>query len=137
MTRAVVLLAALSLTLFPFLGCGRGAPSLGKVSGTVTLDGEPLPLAKIEFQPKETGKSPSYARTDEAGNYTLMYSVDLPGALPGEHTVRITTYRQEHQEIGPPKEFPERLPARYNSETDLTREVTSGSQTIDFELESR
>jgi hypothetical protein len=32
---------------------------------------------------------------------------------------------------------PERLPARYNSSTELTAEVTSGRNTIDFDLTSQ
>lgn len=35
-------------------GCGRGdLPPLGTVSGTVTLDGEPLPGVIISFKPDE------------------------------------------------------------------------------------
>ena len=40
-------------------GCGDGGPPMGKVSGTVTLDGQPLAGAEVEFAPQaedELGK---------------------------------------------------------------------------------
>ena len=117
------------------VGCGgRGTPDLGKVSGTVTLDGQPLPQAKVEFQPTADGGSASSATTDDQGKYELMYSVGIEGAQIGEHKVRITSYRQEHVEGSEPREIPERVPPQYNSQTELIKTVEGGSQTIDFPL---
>ena len=59
------LVIALSLT-----GCGSDGPERGVVTGKVTLNGDPLPNADVEFQPEEG--SPSYGMTDEKGRYDLM-----------------------------------------------------------------
>ena len=123
--HSALFLGALLLT-----GCG-GGPTLGEVEGTVTLDGAPLPHAKVEFQP--AAGAPSVGETDAAGKYKLMYSPDNDGALPGTHTVRITTYRA-NPEPGSTEVTPERVPTIYNSETTLTKTVEKGDQTIDFTL---
>jgi len=115
-------------------GCGESGPPLGEVTGKVTLDGEPLPHARIEFQPVEEGKSPSYAYTNDAGEYELRYGRDQLGAVVGEHRVRITSYREERHDDGTFTVVPERVPTKYNSQTTLTRTVEEGSQEINFEL---
>ena len=118
-------------------GCGGSddTPELGTVSGTVTLDGDPVPNANVSFTPVEGGR-PSAGTTDEDGYYELMYSLNNPGALPGEHRVGITTATTVTNEAGDDVEVPEKIPAQYNTETELTKKVEPTSQTIDFELTS-
>lgn len=124
----------LALGALAVAGCG-GGPKLGKVYGTVTLDGQPLPNAKVTFQPTFEGGSPSDAVTNENGEYVLKFLEGKEGALVGEHQVRISTYRQlSSTDPGGPGEVPERVPAKYNTETELTKEVTKGSQEISFAL---
>lgn len=116
-------------------GCGSRGPALGRVTGRVTLDGKPLADARIVFQPRQKG-APSVAVTDKDGRYELVYLRDHFGAVLGEHTVTISTFRQLSGTEGSRRsEIPERVPARYNDETDLVRRVNAGAQTIDFELE--
>lgn len=117
-------------------------PDLGSVSGTVTLDGEPLAEATISFQPQGSGR-PSYAVTDSEGYYEMQYTGDAGGAKIGKHLVSISTY-QEGDPGAPDPEGqetrPERVPARYNinaaDNEEMTVEVTAGSNTIDFSLSS-
>ena len=75
--------------------------------------------------------------TDAAGRYELQYTRDLKGAKVGQHTVRISRFELA---LGEPKkdeaEKPKPLPAKYNIQSTLTREVKSGSNTFDFKLES-
>jgi len=130
------LVAAGVSLLLASAGCGRGGPTLGRVRGTVTLDGRPLPQAQLEFQPQEPGGSPSYGTTDDDGRYTLTFGVDRPGAIVGQHLVRITTFRQLSTEEGGPGVIPERLPPQYNSKSQLVRVVQTGKNPIDFELSS-
>ena len=111
-------------------GCG-GGPTLGRVEGTVSLDGKPLPNAKVEFQP--TSGSPSYGETDAAGFYSLMFSPGNEGAIPGQHIVRISTY-QADPKPGSTEFTPESVPEIYNSQSTLKETVETGSQTIDFNL---
>jgi hypothetical protein len=131
------ILVLLCVALLVLAGCGDGGPELGKVSGTVTLDGKPLPKARIVFEGGPDG-SPSYATTDEDGHYELKFGVDKPGAMVGEHLVRITTARTEPADsLGREMiSHPELLPPRYNEESELTKEVVPGKQTIDFPLVS-
>lgn len=78
-------LAAVALVLT--FGCGTKSdlPSLGTVTGTVTLNGEPLRQVEISFNP--TKGRPSYAKTDDEGKYELTYIRDIKGAKIDEHRV--------------------------------------------------
>lgn len=116
-------------------GCGRDGPELGRVTGTVTLDGVPLAGARIEFQPQAEDTSPSYATTDEEGRYELVYGIGQQGAMLGRHAVRITTYANANDGNGTVSLIPERVPPRYNSKTELSRDVEAGKNTFDFPLE--
>ncbi|MGY8771700.1 MAG: carboxypeptidase-like regulatory domain-containing protein [Pirellulales bacterium] len=108
------------------IGCGGGDYSdLGTVSGTVTLDGQPLSNATVEFQPAE-GR-PSIGISDTSGNYTLEFSFNNPGASIGSHTVSITTAEARVKE---------KLPAKYHTKSELKEEVQGGSNTFDLHLTS-
>ncbi|QDT66993.1 peptidase associated/transthyretin-like domain-containing protein [Calycomorphotria hydatis] len=133
-TVAVCLLAfSLSLT-----GCNSAPsdlPEIAQVSGTVTLDGEPLPYATLMFQPS-SGR-PSVGVTDQSGNYSLAYNSDYQGAKVGPHTIKITTFQEFDDPDNPEKPArPELLPAKYHTETELTAEINQGKNTVDFELSS-
>lgn len=124
---AVILLSA---------GCGANDyGDLGRVTGTVTMDGAPLPKAQVVFSP-ESGR-PSMGITDSEGKYQLFYIRDTQGAVPGTHRVEITTLREpvsDTEDITPVKEP---IPAKYNAKTTLTVQVEPGDNTLDFPLESK
>ncbi len=125
--RRLVLLACLCGLA---AGCSRSdRPALGKVAGTVSLDGKPLAAAIVVFTPELPGRS-SLATTDTAGHYELVYLRDLAGAAVGRHAVRITTANEENG-------GKERLPGRYNASSTLSADVKAGANTFDFELTSR
>ena len=125
----------LTLILFCLLMAGCGSENdLATVKGTVTLNGQPLEGAIVEFQPAATGGSPSSGQTDADGRYELMYTFDRTGAMPGEHIVSIRTAGTCFDGEGNESEREERVPARYNSQTELKRTVQPGRNTIDFEL---
>ena len=121
-----LLLAALALS-----GCGKSNLSVAPVSGTVTLDGAPLPAASVMFLPKDGGR-PSFGVTNAQGRYTLEYSVKELGAKVGPCTVRIST--GSHSDDG--KITKELVPKRYRT-TPLEVQVESKSNTIDFPLTSK
>ena len=142
MTRFSARSSALIVGLLSLLvGCGQPAYKLAPVSGTVTLDGEPLADGVVNFQPKgQTGKAAapgSVGRTDSAGNYQLTTIYDEPGASPGFHKVKIYSYSPESAaasdvDTGPNQE---RVPERYNYRTKLTCEVSAeGTDQAGFEL---
>ena len=62
--------ARISFILFGFslIGCGGGPTS--DVSGTVTLDGQPLPHGAISLNP-QTGESKTVGGVIENGNFTI------------------------------------------------------------------
>ena len=115
-------------------GCGPSGPELVDVQGVVTLDGKPLDRATIIFQPKE-GRA-SVGTTDADGAYRLKYTNARYGALPGDHTVRITSqvlFTEGQANSG----RPELLPQRYHEKTELTANVSSDDPVINFDLESK
>jgi len=114
-------------------GCGSGK-DLSKVKGVVTLNGRPLEGAVVEFQPTATKGSPSAGKTDANGRYELMYTFNESGAVPGKHVVSIRTEETCFDAKGNELEREERVPAKYNTQTELKRTVEPGRNTIDFEL---
>jgi len=135
MTRTTHAARCLTPILLCLLSAGCGSDGdLARVKGKVTLDGQPLEDATVEFQPTAEGGAPSSGKTDAKGRYELMYTFNTPGAMPGEHVVSITTAGTCFDEAGNEFEREERVPAEYNSKTTLKRTVEPGRNTIDFEL---
>jgi hypothetical protein len=153
------------LLLLPLLGCGSDTSqpdyaSLGlvQISGTVTLDGQPLPGAAVYFHDRPNRRY-SYGVTDSAGRYKLMLDSRMAGILPGPKEVEITTLKnpaaspldtaegsgseggdeaeQSDEEGGVVAGQKELVPSKYNSPTTLTYEVTSSNSAVDFDLTSR
>lgn len=108
-------------------GCG-GGPELGTVTGTVTLGGKPLEGALVSFAP-QNGR-PSSDTTDAAGHYELQYTIDKPGAMIGSHSVSISTSTMREDGTI----TAERVPAKFNTQSTLKREVKSGENVFDFEI---
>ncbi|WP_197443793.1 carboxypeptidase-like regulatory domain-containing protein [Maioricimonas rarisocia] len=132
----MLLSAAVAVAL---VGCTRSdLPTLGDVNGVVTLDGNPLPEAVVNFTPTSGGR-PSTGTTDENGYYSLLYLEGVDGAIVGEHAVTvepITTeemddYDEENPEAGgtPPPQLPD---SAYDGS--IKKEVAEGSNEIDIEL---
>lgn len=116
------------------IGCAHNE-NLGEVTGTVTLDGEPLADAFVEFIPASDEGAPSYGRTDANGKYELKFSRSESGAWLGPNTVRITTEDVEDVD-GEERFIPEKVPTQYNVNSTLTADVEPGLNTFDFDLES-
>jgi len=117
------------------LGCGGDTPTLGTVTGTVTLDGKPVEGAAIQFEPVSSGLPTAFGRTDAAGKYELWYSRGNRGASLGESIVRIQAFQDAGEDSGQ-KKRPEIIPAKYNAQSDLKVEVKRGAQTHNFDLKS-
>lgn len=108
-------------------GCGQRGPSLVRVTGTVMIDGRPLPNAYIHFTPTAGGRG-SHARAAGNGRYALDFLPGRPGAVAGTHRVSISTADESGGS--------ETVPARYNRESELTATVEPGATTIDFDLKT-
>ncbi|HMO85772.1 MAG TPA: hypothetical protein PKC18_12730 [Lacipirellulaceae bacterium] len=134
--RAAAALAIMSC-LFATPGCGNRT-GRQEVSGTVTIDGQPLQRGEISLRPVEKG--PSAAGRIQNGQFTLD---SRKGPLPGAYTVTIESYEETGRMIAlvdsPGTKVPElrqSIPARYNDQTELRIEVTSsGRNEFNFELQ--
>lgn len=116
---------------------GVALPPLASVTGTVTLDGKPLPNAIVSFQPIVEGTKPNFnlatsvSFTDANGKYELLYTTvnekKYWGAVIGKHMVTI---------VNADPNAAVQLPPQYSStaSTTLNKEVVKGAQTIDFPL---
>jgi hypothetical protein len=137
---------ATSLLLLGLAGCSDATTPVSTlprkaVSGTVTFDGQPLAQGKIQFDPVEGSPSGS---TFAVGDITDgKYFIDRAmGPVPGKYKVSISS--RPSIKIGPndepgtkPKQEPEKIPAQFNSQTTLIKEITTDNQnTIDYELKS-
>jgi hypothetical protein len=84
----VATLAALA-AVFMLSGCGKGDyPEMARVTGTVAYKGKPVPNIMVNFLPTE-GR-PSWGKTDEAGNFEMIYDEDYKGVKMGHHKVYFT-----------------------------------------------
>jgi len=127
--------AALLLMVGSFCGCSaEDGPELGRVSGTVTLDGEPVPNVIVNFEPSSGGRA-SFAITDDNGRYQLRFTSKRKGALPGKHHVRIAPNGIEVETVIPAEEWTYKVPQHYSGKHFLVHEVTTGRNTIDFQLQ--
>jgi hypothetical protein len=139
--RNCSLLSLLICSLLVSGGCsGRPKNVAKKVSGVVTVGGQPIADAIVTFTPKEG--SPSIGRTDAQGKYNLIWSQQgkrvIEGAQIGDHTVTIRTFQFGDSTAKPPKpEIPEKIPFKYRQEGGFPKAtVKAGENTINFELEA-
>ena len=139
MTNAMKSLAA--ALVVAMLGCdGRREPAyaalgLVEVTGTVKLDGEPLGGVMVEFENPED-KTLSFAKTNAAGGYKLMFNSEKSGCMPGKKVVRVKPYREPDAD---PVDLPidSKIPDKYNRKSELTAEVDASHRTFDFDLQSK
>ena len=130
---------SLCALLLAYCGCNSNSGNMGTVEGVVTLDGKPLDQVTIAFYP--TNGRGSLGFTDADGRYSLVYTSSKDGALIGPHKVTISTATEgpdQYSSPGAPEARKETMPARYldKKTTDLTANVESGKNTIDFNLKS-
>jgi len=128
-------------------GCGAAVdgPELSDVSGTITVNGEPVSGLTVEFQPSEG--PPATGTTDESGGYTLTATGGRTGAQLGLNQVRVTGRSPDASdellsemaaEQGTTVEELKKLPVippKYNEESELEADVQSGSNEFNFDLE--
>jgi len=128
---AGVALAAVCLALSS--GCGA---SRSTAEGVVTYDGKPVTAGVISFLASDAKAGGSGGGTILDGKYRLPPEVVLK---PGTYRVEIRwakpTGRKIRSETGEDLEVTEEgLPEKYNARSELTADVKSGSNTIDFNL---
>lgn len=125
------------VSVFLSLGCGRSGPELATVTGTVTLNGEPVSGVRVTFVPEDQG-SPSYGATGPDGVYRLLFNQSRAGAELGTHHVLIESAEPETYDSGKPIDSAPivKVPAKYRQPGALTADVYSGRNEFDFDLET-
>jgi hypothetical protein len=141
----------LAVVCLVFSGCDSG-PKVSLVKGVVTLDGQPIENATVDFYPSN-GDRGSSGVTNAQGEYTLSYSADKKGARPGEHKVTIKTEIEEEMDYSAnsydegnegnspvvAKGRKELLSPKYYDydKSELSAAVGLGENVINFDLESK
>lgn len=116
---SVLVLVGLCLSL----GCSPAGPKLTTVKGTVTLDGQPLKVGWIIFT--DTGPAFTHEGLIKDGQYSAL-------VVPGKKKVSISTAKNAN---GDPT--PETIPAKFNTETELTATVDDkGATPPNFDVKS-
>ena len=127
LTIALALLVVLS-------GCGR--EKTVPVSGTVTLDGEPIGPGTIIFTPTTEGALSAMGSFGTDGRYQLSTFDPNDGAVLGSHRVIIQASSSSESEFGDEEIIDSNIPLLYADpqQSGLTAEVIPGSGPIDFDL---
>ena len=132
------LLCVLSGCCLVLGGCGSSDRS--SVTGTVTLDGQPLEKGSINLMPMPGTKSPTAGAQIVDGNFTVAAK---GGTFAGKFRVEITASRPSGKKIPHPMtgemiEATEQfLPAKYNKQSELQVEITEGTNQLEFPLTSK
>jgi len=114
------------------VGCGSLGSNFKEVTGSITLDGEPLEEAKVEFYPKAEGASSAFAYIDARGRFELVFAGTKKGTQPGLYAVSISKVEDA------PEGERETLPPIYNVRTKLSADVSAdGENDFTFELKTK
>lgn len=102
-------------------GCGGAdIPELGTVTGKVMMNGQPIVGIDVVAYPQE-GR-PGFGKTDENGDYEIMFKRGIAGTKVG--STRVTpTWTNGGPTI--PKEY-----------TEMMFDVKAGANTFDFDMKS-
>ena len=114
------------------------SPQFGSVSGRITLDGQILKGAKIEFIPVDEPGAKVTVKTNRLGRFTIVagQARNRPGIKTGDYKVSITTFLESPDENI--IDFLEEVPAKYNSETTLTTTIDGDQPNkLNFDLKTK
>jgi len=124
------------------VGCGEAPPKRVAITGTVKLDGKPVESGSITFIPEPDSPNPSAGGEIKGGEYILTADA---GPSSGKYRVEIRWSRPTGKKVpvgspSPPgtmmDEVKEAIPAKYNTQSTLEREISADENTVDFDLES-
>jgi hypothetical protein len=121
-------------------GCADQGPTRQPVSGTITLDGKPLPSGSVTFAPLD-GTTAATAEVHD-GAYRIGRS---DGPAPGRYQVEISAVQPTGKRVKHPDlpsetidEVRNVIPAIYNVRTQLAVEVKpDGENAFPFDLSTR
>jgi len=139
MVRHVRYLFVFAVGWLSVAGCGDSSSfETAPVSGTVTLQQEPLPNATVQFQPiagKDGQAGPgSYGTTDERGEYILRTIDGQPGAVVARHRVMISLPSGSDSESDTVLYIDPRVPAKFRNGNVQCDVPAAGTDIANFEL---
>jgi hypothetical protein len=121
--------------LFLLSACGGDSEGRRSISGTVTYKGKKVEAGSIEFHPRGKEATLSGARI-ENGFYVIPAK---QGLEPGTYQVKIfaTEAPAAADEPGglPGAEHKDLIPAKYNKDSTLIRDIKADTTTLDFSLD--
>jgi hypothetical protein len=129
------MLAAVITVSLLAAGCGPAAVQTGMVSGTVTLDGNPMPEGDVFFKGPDS----------KMGTFSVVNGQFSGECQPGSYRVEIMAYRNEAPPADPTGYVPPTesvskvnfLPAAFNTDSTMTAEVKAGENNeFKFEVKS-
>lgn len=127
-----VVSGVLLVPLLALTGCGGEQT----VSGTVKVDGKPLPEGNIMFSPVD-GKSATAGGSIKDGEYSVKVPVGVMRVSISAPKV-IGKKKLYNTPDSPLRDVTaEALPAKYNEKTELKLDVKPGLNDKDFELQSK
>jgi hypothetical protein len=117
------------------VGCGRDGLPREAVSGTVSLNGQPLETGIITFVPQDPDTPTQGGTTIAGGAYEIPRA---QGLVPGKYKVIISSGEgseekpvEDLSELGPgmpPEPAEEAIPSQYSGNTVLEASVTAGGR---------
>ena len=116
-------------------GCNNGSAK-AKIHGKVTLDGQPVPTGSIAFLPAD-GKGQTAGAIIKDGAYEAEVPV---GSMRVEiHYPKVVGKRKLYDTPDSPTvdRTEEQIPAKYNTQSQLTETITTKRSEINFEMESK
>jgi hypothetical protein len=106
--RAASGLAVSLAVALPAVGCGR---KLVTTSGVITLDGQPLGGAVVQFQPEGPGGDIATGTSEADGSFRLSTG-GADGAAPGAYRVVVVKFDSSGKSKGKASLLPKRYASR-------------------------
>ncbi|HMC10817.1 MAG TPA: hypothetical protein VKH44_05985 [Pirellulaceae bacterium] len=134
--HALCLLCVLCYLLVICLVSGCGKSSLTPVSGTVTLDGQPLKEGSMHFAAAD-GQAPTQGAVIADGKFnTELHRTNYKVQIFAPKPSKVVAKLDENGPGGGPR-VEELLPPRYNYQSELTLNVTAPTTAANFDLKSK
>jgi len=152
--RSCRFLSVLFLVLVTILGCSKGGDSnVPKITGSVSLDGQPLADARLSFVPEvaDGKREPGGTTTDASGKFEIKPDPRSGQTLkPGRYKVFISKVVKKDGTVAAPEEMGQLeaqggvknlVPPKYNNPDfppQLKAEIKPGDNALPpFELKSK
>jgi hypothetical protein len=110
----------------------------GEVSGSVTLDGQPVASGDITFVPTGTTAGPTSGGTIVDGKYSIGWK---NGPAVGDNQARFSGARKSGRKVkgrqGEEDEWIDVFPKKYHELSPEVRKIEPGKNVLNFELSSK